>query len=113
MSSSKWRRIHSAPRLFVAALFRRGKPSESTMSATALLRQLIPGLSRRMSADRLRSPAPVPSFGIFRILICRVTHSLGNTLLVTPLVRELEATYPGAEIDIVTRSEVATDIFGA
>lgn len=55
---------------------------------------------------------PLPARGIFRILICRVTHSLGNTLLVTPLVRELEATYPGAEIDIVTRSNAAQEIFG-
>lgn len=55
----------------------------------------------------------LPAGGIFRILICRVTHSLGNTLLLTPLIRELEATYPGAEIDIVTRAEVAEEILGS
>jgi ADP-heptose:LPS heptosyltransferase len=38
---------------------------------------------------------------------------LGNTLLLTPLVREIQTTYPGAEIDIVTRSEAAADIFAA
>jgi ADP-heptose:LPS heptosyltransferase len=50
---------------------------------------------------------------VFRILICRITHSLGNTLMLTPLIRELEAQYPGAEIDILTRSAAAADIFGA
>ena len=54
----------------------------------------------------------LPTDGIFRILVCRVTHSLGNTLLLTPLIRELALRYPGAEISIVTRSPVATDVFG-
>ncbi len=54
----------------------------------------------------------VPAKGVFRVLICRVTHSLGNTLLLTPLVREIETTYPGAEIDILSRSQAAEDIFG-
>lgn len=55
----------------------------------------------------------LPDTGIFRILVCRVTHSLGNTLLLTPLIEELAATYPGAEIDVVTRAQIADDVFGA
>lgn len=55
----------------------------------------------------------LPTAGIFRVLICRVSHSLGNTLLVTPLVQEIEATWPGAEIDILTRSLVAAEIFAS
>ena len=57
------------------------------------------------------STGALPAAGIFRVLICRISHSLGNTLLVTPLVQEIEAMWPGAEIDIVTRSAVAADIF--
>ena len=53
----------------------------------------------------------LPHVGIFRILICRTTHSLGNTLLLTPLLRELETVYPGAEIDIVTRTPIGIEIF--
>lgn len=49
--------------------------------------------------------------GMFRILICRVSHSLGNTLLITPLLQEIEATWPGAEVDIVTRNPIAPEIF--
>ncbi len=55
----------------------------------------------------------LPHKDVFRILVCRVTHSLGNTLCTTPLMRELAHIYPGAEIDIVTRSPVANDIYGA
>ena len=54
----------------------------------------------------------LPDAGVFRILLCRASHSLGNTLLMTPLLREIEATWPGAEIDIVTRSQVADEVFG-
>jgi ADP-heptose:LPS heptosyltransferase len=70
-----------------------------------------------VSSASSRSPAAwghqLPLSGIFRILICRSTHSLGNTLLLTPLLAELEATYPGAEIDIVTRADAAEAIFHA
>src|SRR4029079_2421433 len=55
---------------------------------------------------------PLPRVGIFRVLVCRPTHSLGNTLLLTPLRREIETIYPGAEIDIVSRTPVAPDVFG-
>ncbi len=57
-------------------------------------------------------PAPLPRTGIHRILICHVSHTLGNTLLLTPLVQELEQVYPGAEIDIVSRNGVAAHIYG-
>ena len=55
--------------------------------------------------------APLPSDDIFRVLICRSSHSLGNTLLITPLLQEIEATWPGAEIDIVTRNAAAEEVF--
>src|SRR5947209_10640099 len=54
----------------------------------------------------------LPSAGIFRILVCRPTHSLGNTLLLTPLLRDLQTIYPGAEIDIVTRTPIGRDVYG-
>jgi len=54
----------------------------------------------------------LPMAGIHRILVCHVSHTLGNTLLLTPLLRELQHIYPGAEVDVVTRSPVAEEIFG-
>jgi ADP-heptose:LPS heptosyltransferase len=55
---------------------------------------------------------PLPPKGIYRILVCHVSHSLGNTLLLTPLLAELEKVYPAAEIDILTRSPIAKDVYG-
>jgi ADP-heptose:LPS heptosyltransferase len=49
--------------------------------------------------------------GIYRILICRPNHRLGNTLLLTPLISELEERYQGAEIDIVSEGDIAEDVF--
>jgi ADP-heptose:LPS heptosyltransferase len=55
--------------------------------------------------------AVLPARGILRVLVCRSTHTLGNTLLLTPLIQEIERDYPGAEIDLVTRSRAADVIF--
>lgn len=58
------------------------------------------------------SSEPLPRRGIHRIVICHVSHTLGNALLLTPLIQELEVTWPGAEIDIVTRSQVGQVLYG-
>lgn len=76
-----------------------------------LSRKALDLLARLVSPMR-RAEGPLPDAGIHRILVCRVTHTLGNTLLLTPLIRELEEVFPGAEIDILTRSPVANEIFG-
>jgi ADP-heptose:LPS heptosyltransferase len=52
----------------------------------------------------------LPRKGIFRILVCRTSHSLGNTLFMTPLLQEIESQWPGAEVDLVTRYASAPQI---
>ncbi|WP_254427179.1 hypothetical protein [Rhodanobacter sp. C01] len=47
----------------------------------------------------------LPPRDIFRILLLRPNHRLGNTLLLTPLLIELEQRYPGAEIDLITTAK--------
>ncbi|OOG62968.1 hypothetical protein B0E46_11605 [Rhodanobacter sp. B04] len=56
-------------------------------------------------------PGLLPRDGIYRILVCRPNHRLGNILLVTPLIAELERLYKGAEIDIVAEGPAASDVF--
>ena len=51
------------------------------------------------------------SRGVYRILVLRPNHRLGNTLLITPLLGELERRFPGAEVDVVTGCEAAPEIF--
>ncbi|TAL72424.1 MAG: lipopolysaccharide heptosyltransferase family protein [Rhodanobacter sp.] len=80
----------------------------------------IQRLRRRVSArlvgsvlhDVGDSTQPLPRRGIHRILICRSIRTLGNSLTLTPLVDELARVYPGAEVDIVSRSKVARELFG-
>ena len=35
------------------------------------------------------------------MLVCRPNHRLGNSVLISPLIAEIETLYPGAEIDIL------------
>jgi ADP-heptose:LPS heptosyltransferase len=57
--------------------------------------------------------ARLPRTGIHRILVCRTVHTLGDSLTLTPLLQELSAIYPGAEIDIVGSCPAAREIYGA
>lgn len=56
---------------------------------------------------------PLPRKGIFRILVCRPNHRLGNTLLLTPLISELEKHYKGAEIDVISEGDIAKEVFAS
>lgn len=49
--------------------------------------------------------------GIYRILVCRPNHRLGNAILLTPLIAELERLYQGAEIDLVVEGDASAEIF--
>jgi heptosyltransferase-3 len=53
----------------------------------------------------------IPRNGIYHILVCRPNHRLGNMILVTPLIAELEQLYKGAETDIVAEGDIASDVF--
>lgn len=46
-----------------------------------------------------------------RIVVLRPNHRLGNTLLLTPLIQELEARFPGAEIELVGGGRAGRAIF--
>lgn len=64
-----------------------------------------------MSASSDFPTEGIPQQGIHRILVCRPNHRLGNMLLMTPLIAELERLYKGAEIDIVAEGPLAADVF--
>lgn len=48
---------------------------------------------------------------IRKILICRPNHRLGNMLLVTPLVQELERDFPNAKIDVFAKGVLVDIVF--
>lgn len=45
------------------------------------------------------------------ILICRPNHRLGNLLLLSPLVQELESTFPNSEIDLLVNQSCAIQLY--
>ncbi len=77
-------------------------------------RQMLDAVfGRRMrSIDaQLCPPGGLPADDIHSILVIRPNHRLGNTVLISPLLRELETLYPGAEIDILASGGAAQILF--
>lgn len=62
-------------------------------------------------AQTLCEPGQLPARGIHRVLICRPNHRLGNAVLISSLLAEVEALYPGAEIDLVSGGDAAQSLF--
>lgn len=92
--------------------------SADTKLASTSFRGSIDETRRRMLACLLSKvvqsdvvSTSLPAKGIHRVLIIRPNHRLGNTLLLTPLLTEIERIYPGAEIDIISAGNAALDIF--
>lgn len=75
-----------------------------------LVAKVFGRLIRSVERD-LCAPETLPMRGIHRILVCRPNHRLGNAVLISPLIAELERIYPGAEIDIVTGGRAAESLF--
>lgn len=73
----------------------------------ALMRLLFP------KDHGLAGPARwMPRSGIYKILVCRTVHTLGDSLTLTPLLQEIGLAYPGAEVDIINGCPAARGIFG-
>ncbi|WP_413624568.1 glycosyltransferase family 9 protein [Luteibacter sp. Lutesp34] len=64
-----------------------------------------------LSAPNEVSPGGLPHTGIQRVLVCRPNHRLGNTVLTTPLIAELERRYPGAEVDVLSAGPAASCVY--
>ncbi len=87
-------------------------PAHSNSSpAKNLRRRMARWLSRRWHDEARALSGPLPVVGIHRILLCRATKTLGETLLLAPLLCELELRFPGAEVELVTRCVAATELF--
>ena len=69
------------------------------------------GLAQRKGIHSGASDVVIFGETLRRILICRPNARLGNTLLLTPLVQEIERSCPWAEVDILTSCPAAPEIF--
>ncbi len=64
-----------------------------------------------LSAPASAAGSPAQRYAGATILICRPNTRLGNTLLMTPLVEEIEATLPSARVEILTACPSAHEVF--
>ncbi len=82
-------------------------------SGAAWRRRFAAWLARHLIASpkNLVGAGELPGSGIQRILVCRPNHRLGNTLLLTPLLVEIERRFPGAEVDVLSAGSAAHAIF--
>jgi ADP-heptose:LPS heptosyltransferase len=69
-----------------------------------------------LPAESLSAPAraagsPAQRHASATILICRPNTRLGNTLLMTPLLEEIEAALPAARVEVLTACPAARDVF--
>lgn len=80
----------------------------------ALRRQVVAWLLRRLlpPRDNLVGEGQLPRIGIQRILVCRPNHRLGNTVLLTSLIGEIERRFPGAEVDVLGSGGATRSVFG-
>lgn len=84
------------------------------MSVSKKINSLRRSMMRGLTGGIGRSNRNNHSVGtpvIRRVLICRPNHRLGNLLLVTPLLQEVSATFPGCKIDLLVKGGVAPVIF--
>lgn len=69
-------------------------------------------ITKRVGSSYLEPTAEVGNnITIKKVLIIRPNHRLGNQLLTTPLVQEVENTFPGCEIDLFAKGGVAYPVF--
>ncbi|MGS0998666.1 glycosyltransferase family 9 protein [Rhodanobacter sp. UC4451_H18] len=91
-------------RSLVAAPLPAAESRKASISWNARGRTWVAAILRRrlQRAGRgLCEPGGLPRTGIHRVLVCRPNHRLGNSVLISPLIAEIETLYPGAEIDIL------------
>ncbi len=75
-----------------------------------IIRQAMQPLFRIGDA-RLTPAGRLSGQAIRRILVCRPNHRLGNLLLLTPLLAELERLLPDAQVDIVLAGDHVAELF--
>lgn len=68
-------------------------------------------LTKNMASTVFKSNDTLKDKQVKRVLICRPNHRLGNMLLITPLVQEVENTFPGCKIDLFVKGNISNIIF--
>ena len=76
----------------------------------AVRRSLMKSLTKNIGKSHAEGKLD-KDFVVKRVLISRPNHRLGNLLLLTPLVQEIENTFPDAKIDLFVKGGVTPIIY--
>ena len=76
----------------------------------AVRRSVMKNLTKNIGKSNHTGQAD-KNFKVKRVLISRPNHRLGNLLLLTPLVQEIENTFPEAKIDLFVKGGVTPIIY--
>lgn len=75
---------------------------------------MMNGLTKNVGHKNHDAPSgPIDKSTIKRVLISRPNHRLGNLLMITPLVQELETTFPNAKIDLFIKGGLGSIVLGS
>lgn len=76
-------------------------------------KKLTQAVTGRLGQSRrpMHNPSNCTPTSIRRILIIRPNHRLGNTLLITPIVAEMEQLFPTASVDLFVKGGIASEVF--
>ncbi len=90
----------------------RYRPSWTRLRNRTVRRRIVQWLLRRALPEvgTLTGVGKLVGVAIHRILVLRPNHRLGNILLLTPLLAELERIFPGAEIDVLIAGNSAGEL---
>src|SRR5690606_10330781 len=76
----------------------------------AIRQSVVWSLTRHIGAGR-GSSNTIARTEVRRILVTRPNHRLGNLLLITPLLQEIERTFPFARVDLFVKGTLARRLF--
>jgi heptosyltransferase-3 len=76
-------------------------------------KKITQALTGRLGQSRrpIHNPTNCSPTPIHRILIIRPNHRLGNTLLITPIVAEMQQLFPTATVDLFVKGGIASEVF--
>lgn len=83
----------------------------SKKKVNRLRKKVMLGLTQNVGKSAFEGGINIEKNDIKRVLVCRPNHRLGNMLLITPLVQEIEATFPNCKIDVFVKGGAAIPIF--
>lgn len=73
-------------------------------------KKVMKGLTKNIGTSRINKK-PGTHITMRRILISRPNHRLGNLLLITPLIQEINTTFPECKIDLFVKGGLAPILF--